>query len=165
MFDGNHAAFEAIHNLDVVRGEQHRRSVFIDLFEQPNDIPAVFRIEVPRRLVGDENLWLAHDSTRDRDTLPLTTRQLVWKILFFARQPDEFDDFWHSIFDFTIGHASDLERKRDILKHRALRQKLEILENYANFTAQQWYVSSPQRVVVDTANYNLAGCLLFLASQ
>ena len=58
------------------------------------------------------------------------------KAFFFAGETNEINDFRHGIAYFTVCHAGNLERKRDVLKHSSLRKKLEILKDYPYFASQ-----------------------------
>src|SRR5690606_35530555 len=60
----------------VVRDHADRRSLVVQLLQQRHHRLAVLRVEVTRRLVGQQDERPADDGARDRDTLLLTAGEL-----------------------------------------------------------------------------------------
>jgi hypothetical protein len=44
VFQDDDTPFQLVHYFGIVRREYNRRSIAIDFFEQPDDVPAVFRV-------------------------------------------------------------------------------------------------------------------------
>jgi hypothetical protein len=61
-----------------VVGHEHERSAAarVDRAQQIHDVPAVRRVEVPRRFVGEDNLGIVGQRTGERHPLLLSARQL-----------------------------------------------------------------------------------------
>ena len=80
-----------VDDLLVVGGHQHRRAELVDVDQQLDDLPAGHRVEVARRLVGDEDRRVVDEGTRDRGALLLAAgelrRQVVRVILRARRGP------------------------------------------------------------------------------
>ena len=165
MLNGDDAALEPVNNLDIVGGQQYGGTIFINLLEQADDIPAVLRIKVTSGLISDKNLGLAHDGTGNRHALALTTTELVRKLLLFTPKADEIDHLRYCILDLAVTHTCNLQRKSDVLKNGALRQQLKILKHHTNLAAQQWNMLILEGVVVDTTDHNFARCGLLFASE
>ena len=70
------AAAHVPHQFAVVRGDEHRRAAGVDVAEQVHDLERQIRVEVARRLVGQDERRLVDERARDRDALLLAARQL-----------------------------------------------------------------------------------------
>lgn len=165
MIDCDYAPLEPVHDLHIVRRQQYGGTVTVNFLEQPHDIPAMFRVQVPCWLICDQDLRLTHNRARDCHTLSFTTRELVWEFIFFASQADELDNLWYRRANFAICHASDFKREGDVFEHRALWEEFEVLEHDADLATQKWYLTVLQCVVVDTADDDLAARWLLFPGQ
>src|ERR671924_458797 len=65
-FDGHYAPAHDVDDLAVVGRHQDGRSPRIDLEQQLNDFPRGCRVEVPDRLVGQEDARVMYDATCNR---------------------------------------------------------------------------------------------------
>ena len=70
-------------------GHDHGGFGPVDPVEQFHDADAGLRIEISRRLVGDEDLRPVHESPCDRDPLLFTARQLLVQPVLLSLQADE----------------------------------------------------------------------------
>src|SRR4029078_2225731 len=107
-----------------------------------DDLPARDRIEVPGRLVGDEDLRPAHQRSRDRGALLLTTRQLIGEVVSAVRKTDERERALGFLAHLFTGVSGDEKREADILRDGLAREELEVLEHDANATSQLRHGSS-----------------------
>src|SRR5262249_55216665 len=72
----------------------------------------------------------------DRHALLLTTRQLRREAVSLLGQTDEVEDLRHLGADDVLRPADHLERERDVLVDRLVREQLEVLEDTADVAAQ-----------------------------
>jgi hypothetical protein len=75
-------------NVLLVCDHYYRIALFMKLLKKLHDLVAGFRIKGPCRLVSEQDRWMIHKSTSDRDTLPLTTREFVWFMGYSIAQLD-----------------------------------------------------------------------------
>lgn len=107
MINRNHAAFQFIHDIDIVGCQQYGRAVFVNLFKKPDNFPAMFRVKVSCRLVGNQDFRLAHHCPGNRHALSLAAGKLVRKAFFLALKPHETDNFWYGTLNLTAGHSGN----------------------------------------------------------
>ena len=79
----HHPLLQRVDDPLVVRRQNDRCSHVIDLLQYLNDVVGIHRVEISRRLVGDQYIGLLNDSTRDGDTLLLPSGELVRKMQRF----------------------------------------------------------------------------------
>ena len=97
------------------------------------DLGARLRVEVPGRLVGEDDLGLRRERARDRDALLLTAGELGRPV----RQPvAEADGVDHPIEPRLVGIAAgERHRQRDVLDRGQRRDEVERLEHEADLVA------------------------------
>ncbi len=118
-------------------GRHHDRGPgAIDAIEDPHDAHRRRRIEVPGRLVGEDNEGTVHERPGDRDTLLLATRKLTGIAVGFGGQPHQLEDLGHLIAHDVAGAPGDFEGKRHVLVHGLVRQQFEVLEHRADRAPQ-----------------------------
>src|SRR5689334_12824743 len=76
----------------VVRRHYDGRPGPVDAVEESHDADGRRGIEVPGRLVGEEDQWAVHERARDRHALLLSTGELVREVVGLLRQADEVED-------------------------------------------------------------------------
>ena len=165
MLDRDDATLQFVDDFNVVRREKNGGSVTINLLKESNDIPAVLRVKVSCRLIGDEDFWLADDRTGDGDTLTLTTGKLMRKVLFFSSQTDKLDHLRNGVLDFLARHTGDFQRECDVLENRTLWKEFEVLEYNADFASQQWNVLIFESVIIDTTDDDFSTGRFFLTGK
>src|SRR5205823_12534937 len=74
--DGDDAAAQKVDDLAVVRRHDHGGAARVDAQKELHDLPRRRRVEVPCRLVGDDESWSVHQRARNRDSLLLAARQV-----------------------------------------------------------------------------------------
>ena len=77
VLERDHAAAHLVDHLAVVRRHDDGRARAVDPVEQLHDPHGRVRVEVPRRLVADEQRRVVDEGARDRDALLLAAGELV----------------------------------------------------------------------------------------
>ena len=131
----DHAPAHLVHHRHVVGGDQHRRAGLVDPVDQLHDPDRGLGIEVAGRLVGDQQRRVVDERARDRDALLLAAGELVGIVVELGGEPGEAQDVRHLVADLAAAAARDLERVRDVLVDRAVRQQLVVLEDHAEVAA------------------------------
>ena len=90
------------------------------------------RVQVTRRLVGQQKARLARQRARDRHTLLLTTRKLGRYVMQPRTQADQLDGLLDAPFAFVRLESPVAQRHVDIVKDIELRNQVEALENKAD---------------------------------
>ena len=76
--EGDTASGVVLEDLTVVRSHDDGCTTLLgEAVQELGDSQAIFCIEVPRRLVGEDELGTADEGTGDGDTLLLTSREFV----------------------------------------------------------------------------------------
>src|SRR5258708_2232869 len=130
------APAERVDDLGVVRRHDERRAELLHAREELDDLPARDRVEVARRLVGDEHPRTVDEGTRDRDTLLLATGELAREVPAAVGQPDERERALGLLAHDVTRVSGDDEREGDVLRDGLRRQELEVLEHHADQAAK-----------------------------
>ena len=72
----------------LVRDEDDRLPLVVQLLEDRHDLLGGLRVEVSRRLVGEEDRRIVHEAPRDRDALLLAARELRRRVVPAVREAD-----------------------------------------------------------------------------
>ena len=83
-------ARHALRQFLVVRDHQHRLALAYDFVEQVKDIVRIARVEVARRLVGDDQGRIVGQRARNRGALLLAARNRAGQLVHLVGQPDDF---------------------------------------------------------------------------
>ena len=130
------ALLELIHNGGIVGHHDDGGAVgFIDLFQQPHDFPAHFRVQVARGLVRDEQGGIVDDGSGDGDPLLLAAGELVRITVGLVLEIHQIQDFSHSFLDLFSGGAHHFHGKGDIFPDGHLGQQAVVLEHAADEAA------------------------------
>ncbi|HXH25505.1 MAG TPA: hypothetical protein VNI78_09670 [Vicinamibacterales bacterium] len=109
----------------------------MQLAEQLDDRLAVLRVEVARRLVGEQDRWLPAYGARDRHALLLAARELTGQVLGAMRHADPLERRHHPLLPLGRPHAAIRERQLDVLEDRQIANQVEALEDEADLAAPQ----------------------------
>src|SRR5436190_1136060 len=93
---------------------------------------AVGRVEVSRRLVGEQDRGIAHDGARDGDALLLASRELHRIVFGPVHHPHFFERLLHALRALRPRHATVGERQLDILGDGEVANQIEGLEHEAD---------------------------------
>ena len=114
----------------------HGRALEVDALQQFHDLGRVRRIEIPGRLVAQQDLRVADQRPRDRGALLFAARELAREHPALVREPDEIEHARHLRITSLVRVAGDLQRERDVFPDRLVREQLEVLEHDADVAAQ-----------------------------
>ena len=137
----------------------------VDPVEQLHDADGRVRVEVPGRLVADEERRVVDDGARDRDALLLAARELVGKRRALVREADEPEHLGHLLADRVAALALHLERVGDVVVRVAVRQELEVLEHALDVAAQHRHLRARQPPEVAPADDDAPARRLDLLEQ
>jgi len=84
--EGNTASGIVLEDLTVVRSHNDGcATLFGEAVQELGDSQTVLSIEVPCRLVGEDELGTADEGAGDGDTLLLTAREFTWHLVLLIR--------------------------------------------------------------------------------
>ena len=119
-------------HIRLVRHDDDRLSVAVQLIEQRENLDARLRIEIARRLVGQQDRRIRDQRTRDRHALPLPARKLVGQVVSALRQTDPLQHALGLGLALPEAQATIDQRLHDVLERRCARQQVEALEDEAD---------------------------------
>ena len=118
-------------------GHDHCGFSSIDSVKQLHDADTGLRIEVPCRLIRNENFWAVHECPRDGDPLLLSPRQFLIQPILFPLQANELEGCRNHFTDDTGWLTDHLQRKGHVLVDRLTRKQTEILKNRTDLATQR----------------------------
>src|SRR6185436_14160344 len=127
-----HDALAVGGDIGLVRHDDDRLSVSVQLVEQGEDLDARLRIEITGRLVGEQDRRIRDERARDRDPLALTARELVRQVI---RAVGETDALEHALgLGLALREAQPAvdQRLHDVLQRVRTRQQVEALKDEAD---------------------------------
>src|SRR5271156_742639 len=116
--------------------DDHGHADVVEALEELHDLEREVRIEVPRRLIGDQQRGLADDGAGDADALLLAGRKLERAAALLAEQSDLVERRAHALLDLAPRHSRDDEWQRDVVGNRSIEEQLMILEHDAQTSAE-----------------------------
>ena len=134
--EGDHASAHGIDHLAVMGRHDDGGSRTVDAVEQPHDAERDGRVEVARRLVAHQKRRAVDHGAGDGDALLLAAGELVGVVVHLLGKADEAQRLGHLHLDDRARLADALERERDVLVHRLVRQEFEVLVDRANLAAE-----------------------------
>src|SRR5436190_282587 len=163
--DRDHAPAHLVDHLAVVGGDQHRRARAVDAVEQLHDPDRRLGVEVPGRLIGEQERRVVDERPGDRDALLLAAGELVGVVVDLRLQPDQAEDLRHLPADLAPRPAGDLEGVGDVVVDAAVGEQLEVLEDAADPPAQERDLPGTDLVDVATRDQDVPAGGLDLADQ
>src|SRR5439155_384934 len=106
---------ERAREVGLVRGEHDRRATRPDVPEHGEDLVLHRLVEVPRRLVGEEERRPAHDRARERRALRLALRELSRVRLSARREAHDAERVERALGDLALGRPQHTENEGDVL--------------------------------------------------
>ena len=88
-------------------GDHDDELVFRDLFDEVHDLNRSLAIKGAGWLIGEKDVWLIDESTRDGDSLALATRKLVWFLGVHVLEADFVESGFGSGDAFLFLDAAD----------------------------------------------------------
>ena len=131
VLQANHAR-GVLGQLVLVRHEDDRVAAAVQIVHQGEDLLARLRVQVSRRLVGEQDRRLVHERTRDRDALALAARHLVRPVMHAGAQAHRVERFFGPRFPLPARQARIDERQLDVLDGVRAREEVERLEDEAD---------------------------------
>ena len=117
----------------IVGHHADRRAGLVELLQQLHHRFAALGIEVPGRLVGQQDDRLAGDRPRDGDALLLPARQLAGQVFRAMRHADAFERFGDALPPLVRAHPAIGQRQLHVLEHREIADQVEALEDEPDF--------------------------------
>ena len=115
----------------------YRGAVGIEFLQQGHHFVAVGRVEVTRRLVGQDDFRVGDDGAGNGHTLLLATAELLRIVLRTMGNLHAVEGPVHTLHPFADGHAGIEQRQFDVLEHRQFVYQVEALEDEAQVTVAQ----------------------------
>ena len=113
----------------IVRDHADRGAGLVQLLEQVHDGFAALRIEVARRLVGEQDERLAGDGAGDGDALLLAAGELARQMLRAMRHADALERRLDALLALGRAHAAVGERQLDVLEDGEIADQVEALKD------------------------------------
>ncbi len=117
-----------------VVGDKQDRGVSLvrDRAEQLHDLAAARAVEVPGRLVGEDQPWLAREHACDRDSLALAAGHFRWRVADPLAEPDSLEPWLRALLRLAHPHAADEQLACGVLERRGSRHQPESLVDEAD---------------------------------
>ena len=112
----------------------------VNTFKDLHNFPRNFWVQVPCWFIRNQNFWIIYNSTRNSNTLLLTTRQLIWERTHLVFKTNQLEYFCHSFLDMTRFLTNNFHGISNIFKSCFLWKEFIILENNSNGTSQEWNI-------------------------
>ena len=125
-----------INNPLIVRRKQYRRAQLVDLLQDAHYLERIDRIEVPCRLIGDDDVRLSDYGARNSDSLALAAGKLAGKIPDLMADVHELEHVRNVGRDLAVAAASCFHGKGDVLIHGLIGDEAIFLEDGADAAAQ-----------------------------
>jgi hypothetical protein len=119
---------------EIVGHENDRRTRLpVERLEEVDDAASTVSIEIPGRLVGEQDARGVRECPGDRDALLLTAGELAWKVVQPVGEPDAAEQLARARRGTVL--AAELERHLHVLRGRERRDELKGLKHKPNFLA------------------------------
>ena len=105
--------------------------------QQPDDLLPGLVVQLPGRLVRDQQPRLPGQRPGDRDTLLLAAGELVRPVRRVRIQPDDVEHHPHPLLAGVAGGRGDAQRDADVLRRRQHRDQPERLEHERHLVPPQ----------------------------
>ena len=113
----------------VVGHHADGRAIAVQLTQQLHHEFAVVRVEVARRLVGQQDGWLGHHRTGHCHALLLTARQLARQVPRPVSHADPLEGLVDALAALGLGHPHVREGELHVLVHTQVADQVEALED------------------------------------
>jgi hypothetical protein len=124
-------------DLHLVGDHDHRKAQLgIDLAQQRQDGMRGLGVQRRGGLVGEQHLGAAREGAGNAHALLLATTDLRGISVGQGREPNQFQQRPHPLADLAARAASQLQRQRNVVVHRARAQQVEVLEDHADAAAR-----------------------------
>src|SRR3989344_6526197 len=124
-----------VHDALIMGRDNDGCAKFVDAFQDFHNLVGVNGIQIPRRLVRDDDVRLVDDGATDGDPLLFPARELAREVRRLVGEVDEFQDMRNVGGNFLIGSPRRFHRERDVLVRSLIRNEAKILKYRADFSA------------------------------
>ena len=154
-------AWELVEHWDVMGCHHYSCTLLGDILEQSHDVAGGLRVEISRRLIGDDDLRIVEQGTGDGHTLLFSTGELVRHLVDFLYHAYFVEHFLDALVSVLLVFPfGSLEHELEVLAHAAVVEQLEVLEDDAQFLAQGWNVLASDGLEVSAEDFCLVGLTL-----
>ncbi len=137
MCETDDACAQSIRERDIAGHQDHRHAGGMELAEELQGILRLIGIEIPQRLVGDQDQGLVGNRPGDGRTCLLPGGEFVRESVTLLREIHPAQEFLHPALDHRVIRSVHLERECDILGDCAHAQEFGILEHNAHLAAEE----------------------------
>src|SRR5512143_2251085 len=127
-----HDALAVHRDVGLVRDDDDRLAVGVQLVEQRANLDSGLRIAIARGFVGQQNRRIRHERTRDRDALALAARELVRQVVAAIREAHAREHALRLVAPLAERQTAIDQRLHYVLQRRGARQQIEALEDEAD---------------------------------
>ena len=113
----------------IVRDHTNGCALLVQLAQEFHHSLAVGRVEVSSRLVRQQYQRIARDSSRDRDALLLTARELARKMFGAMSHADAFKRIHHSLLALGRLDSAIGQRQLDVLENIEVTNQIKTLKD------------------------------------
>ena len=114
---------------DVVSDDDDARAWTSEPGDEANDLGARRRVEISRRLVGQDDLRFTSDRPSDRDPLSFATRQPTGTVRHPRSQPHPSQGRGRRVASGSHRQSAIDQSGGDVVKHRQVLEQMELLEH------------------------------------
>ncbi len=156
---------DALDERPVVGGEQDGGAAQVDVEEETDDLLREIVVEIPGRLVGDQDLGLIDQRARDGDPLLLSSRKLAGEARHAVRESDAAQRLEGDALLPAVIETQDTGQKGDVLEDRLPLDEAEVLEDHADRPAEKRDLAARDQGDVAPVDQDLAGARHVLAED
>jgi len=119
--------------LEIMRDHDDRQIVLVQFREEGGDLPGILKVEISRRLIGEEHLRPFHDCASNGNALLLSTRKIGWAMIQAISEAELLEGLSGETRAFSSCRFIEVERRFDILQRRVVRYKIKRLKHHSHF--------------------------------
>src|SRR5690606_1097115 len=119
-------------DLGLVRDDDDRLAVGVQLVEQREDLDRRLRVEITGRLVREQDGRVRHERPRNRNALPLAARELIRQMIGALAEPHALEVAHRLGAPLCERHSGVDQRLHDVTERAHARQQIEALEYEAD---------------------------------
>src|SRR6185436_17440685 len=118
----------------VLMGDKHNRvSLGLQTIHQRHDFVSSLGVQVSRGLVRENDRWLVHERSRNRNTLALSARKLIWLVHHARFHTNRRQRFLSPLYALLRRNTRVYQGQLHVVKGSCSGKKVESLEHKPNF--------------------------------
>ena len=130
--NGDNALADSINHALVVSRDDDGRAELVYFLQYFHHLIGIDGVEVPCRLIGDDEVRLIDNRAADADALFLAARELVGEMSGLIGEIYQFKDVGHVARNLVVGAAHGLHREGDVLIGGLIGDETEVLEDHTD---------------------------------